>query len=219
MARSRRRRSRSTRPEGDGEERTYSIWPIAIVFVLIGAIGLGALLLKGSPSTPTETIPAFTTTTGPAGVGDDPADQSTTGSSTTAAPVTVPGGGPAPEGVTDVLVSGGVTTFAFAVPESFETVPSVAAVARATVAVTADDSGLEISTSCAASDEEALAQVAVTITPSSVTVLPVVVAPSDGPPCAGQETTRQVVLPLGQPVAGRPITVVPFGTAIPPPGD
>lgn len=216
------RRERATAPsdqQGPGEERTFSIWPIAVVFVLLGAVGLAAILLIGSPSTPTGTIPAFTTTTGPVGVGDDPADQSTTGSNTTAAPVTVPGGAPAPEGVTDVLVSGGVTTFAFAVPETFETVPSVAAVARATVAVTADGTGLEITTSCAASDEEALAQVAVTINPSSVTVLPVVVAPSDGPPCAGQETTRQVVLPLGQPVAGRPITVVPFGTAIPPPGD
>ena len=192
------------------QERSYSIWPFLIGFVLLGFFGLFGFLLFGSPSTPTETIPSFTTT-------------STTSTSAppedSGGPVTVPGGAAAPEGVRDVVAEGDATSFAFQLPESLASAPLRAVVARAEATLDAAGTSLVLDVACTASADEVLAQVTVTESATAVTVLPVVVLAAEGTaPCAAGAAPRQVTLPLTDPVGGRSVLLVPAGTQVPAPG-
>ncbi len=192
------------------QERTYSIWPFVAVFVVLGTVGLVGILMFGSPSTPTETIPSFTTTTeAPTSTGPDGG----------AAEVTVPGGDPAPDGVRDVVVDGDVTSYAFGTPESLASEPLRAFVARARATPDAAGTAIELDVSCTTSADEAIAQISVTATPTSITVLPVVIAPaSGGAACTPGTAPLRITLPLTEPVGGRAVVLVPAGTEVPPPG-
>jgi hypothetical protein len=194
----------------DGDERTYGIWGFAAGFVVLCTVGLVAFLVLGNSTSPTvpvstvsTTAPGRTTTTG------DPA--------TTAAPITVPGGGPAPAGATEVVTSGGVTSYTFAIPGDLAQLPVRSVVAPATAVPGADGRSLDLTVTCAYGAGEVLAQVGLTETGQSVTVLPVVVVPSDAPPCAAGEVVERVTVTLTAPLAGRPVDFVPAGTTAPTP--
>ncbi|UDY37816.1 hypothetical protein [Dermatobacter hominis] len=191
------------------QERTYSIWPFLILFVVLGTVGLIGILAFGSPSSPTGTIPSFTTTsTTPT---TEPPEDTT--------PVTVPGGAAAPEGVRDVVAEGDATSYAFQTPESLATVPLRAVVARAQATPDAAGTSLVLEVACTASADEVLGQVSVTETATSVTVLPVVVLAAEGTaPCAPGAAPREVTLPLERPIGSRSVVLVPAGTEVPAPG-
>ena len=193
----------------DDEPRTYGIWGFAALFVVLGAIGLGAFLVFGNTTTETVQLPAISTTTLPDTTVPDPDG--------TAAPITVPGGAPAPDGVREVVSSNGATSYAFTVPEDLSQVPLVAQVAPATAVPSADGTSLDITVTCTKVVGEALAQLSITEDPTSVTVLPVVLVPADAPPCVAGEVLQQVTVPLDPPLAGRQIVFVPPGTAVPTP--
>jgi hypothetical protein len=195
-------------PVSDQEERTYSIWPFVAVFVVLGLVGLFGILIFGNPTSPTGTIPSFTTTS----------TTPTTEAPDSSVPVTVPGGAAAPEGVRDVVAEGDVTSYAFDTPEALATVPLRAVVARATAAPDGSGTGIVLDVSCTRSADEVLAQVSVTESSSAVTVLPVVVLAADATaPCPAGAAPRQVTLPLRQPIGTRSIVLVPPGTEVPAP--
>lgn len=189
-------------------ERTYSIWPLLAVFLVLGAVGLAGILVVGNPTTPTETIPAFTTTstTTPPSTAPEPA-------------VTVPGGAPAPDGVKGVVVADGTTTYDFRRPAELSTGPLRAAAARSLVTAGIDGSSLVVGIACTLSDDEVLARIAVTESTERVDVTAVVVDAEDGgSTCSAGAPIRQVEVPLAAALAGRSITVAVAGTpvAVPP---
>lgn len=195
----------------DGEPRTYGIFGFLAAFVVLGTVGLLAFLVLGNSRTPTVQLPAASTTAGPTTT--EAADDGT------AAPVTVPGGAPAPDGVTQVVSSGGVISYAFEAPATLAQTPVQAEVPPTTATPTAGGTGLDVTVTCAGTAGEVLAQLSVTETATSVTVLTVVLAPAGAPPCTG-EVLRTVTVPLTSPLGARTVTVVPAGTPMPapPPG-
>ncbi|MFZ4518251.1 MAG: hypothetical protein ACOYOP_07675 [Microthrixaceae bacterium] len=191
----------------DGEPRTFSIWLFLAAFVVIGALGLAALLLLGGPSTPTVQLPTRQTTT-----------SSTVPSPTVAGggPVpTVPGGAPAPEGVQSVVVDGDATSYAFTVPEDLTRVAVRAVVAPAEAVPTPDGRSLTVTVRCGAATGEVLAQLTVTEGDTTVGVLPVVLAPTGAPACAPEAAPRVATVPLAEPLAARTVVVAPAGTEVP----
>lgn len=191
-------------------ERTYSIWPFLVGFVVLGTLGIAWLFLAGSPVTPTETIPSFTTTT------------STTTTSTVppvsaSAAVTVPGGARAPDGVTAVTVDGDLTTYRFAVAGVGSAGPLHAVVARAQVVPTNDGASVIVGVACTEGDAESLAEIRVTETALSLNVEPIVVAPEFPGSCASGTVLRQVTVPLRSPIGGRQIVLSTPATAVPVP--
>jgi hypothetical protein len=191
----------------DGDERTYSIWGFVVAFVVLGAIGLFAVLAIGNTRSGTVQLPTRQTTS----------TTSVPETTPTTPPVTVPGGAPAPEGVQEVIVDGGVTSYAFATPAELAQIPVRAVVPPATVTPSADGRELVVGVSCAVAVGESLAQITVTTDPATVTVLPVTLAPANAPPCDPTAAPRQVTLPLGEPLGARPVIVVPGGTEVPTP--
>ncbi len=191
----------------DDEPRTYSIWLFLGGFVLLGAVGLAALLTLGGPGTPTVQLPTRQTTTSstvppPTVPGGGPAP-------------TVPGGGPAPEGVRVVTVDGNAVAYGFTVPEELDRVAVRAVVAPADVTPTADGGSLAVTVRCGAGAGEALAQLTVTEGDATVEVLPVVLVPVGAPPCAAEAAPRTVVVPLGEPLRTRAVVVAPAGPEVP----
>jgi hypothetical protein len=189
----------------DGEARTYGIWWFALAFVVLGAVGLFALLTIGSPKTPTVQLPAASTTEPSTTSSTDPAS----------APVTMAGGAPAPDGVDSVVTAGDATTFTFSLAAGTSQTPFTAAVPPTTATADAADDALDVIVSCASAGDQ-LAEITVTESATGVTVLPVVLVPAAAPPCSGQ-VVRTVRIPLRSPLAGRPVTVVPAGTSVPTP--
>jgi hypothetical protein len=194
---------------GDDEERTYGIWGFVVVFAVLGAVGLGAYLLFGNTTDETVQLPAVSTTTEVTTTTVDPA--------ATVAPVTVPGGAPAPDGVQAVVSSDGVTSYAFATPQELAQVPIRTVVARAAAVPAAGGSSLQVTVDCTVGVGEALAQLSITESPDSVTVLPVVLAPADAAPCAPDAVRRVVTVPLASPLGTRQVILVPAGTEVPTP--
>lgn len=190
----------------DDEERSYGIWGFAALFVVLGAVGLGAFLVFGNTTSGTVQLPGIATTTRP-----DTTPEPTDG---TAAPVTVPGGGPAPDGVREVVSTGGATAYAFTTSQDLAQVPIRAVVAPATAVASADGVALTVTVTCAGGVGEALAQLSVTEDATSVVVLPIVLVPADAPPCVAGELLRQVTVPLLSPLGGRRVVLVPAGTSV-----
>ncbi len=190
----------------DGEPRTYGIWWFALGFVALGVIGLMGFLVLGSSSSPTVQLPGSSTTEAP----------TTTAAPVTAAPVTIPGGAVAPDGVSDVVSTGGTTTYSFSMSDSVAQSPYSAAVPPTTATPAAGDTGLDLTISCAGTSGDVLAEITVTETPTSIVVLPVVLVPANAPPCTGL-VLRTLTVPLTAPLAGRPVDVVAAGTPVPTP--
>jgi hypothetical protein len=193
---------------GDDGEKTYGIWWFVVAFVVLGAVGLAAFLLLGNDTTETVQLPlatttSVTTTTLPAGA--------------TTAPVTVPGGAPAPDGVREVVSSDGATSYAFTTTEELSQVPVRTVVGRATAVATPEGTSLEVTVDCTVAEGEALAQLNITEDASTVTVLPVVLAPATAPACVAGTVLRQVTVPLASPIGSRQVVLVPAGTEVPTP--
>ncbi|MEI7885798.1 MAG: hypothetical protein WCJ04_00245 [Actinomycetes bacterium] len=202
----------------DGKGKTFGIWGFVSLFVLLAAAGLAALLLIGSPNTPTEPVTGDLT----------PNTSLTTTSLTTtslleaAAPSgevsnTLPGGAAAPEGVSQVLSSPGSLSFAFQVPPEFSVSQAQTAVAPVRTRTSPQESSITAVISCAVSSEEVLAQVSVSETSQSVTLAAVVLVPPNAPPCSAAAVPREVTLPLAAPLGQRTVLVVPPGTEVPQP--
>jgi len=194
------------------------------MFVVLGGLGLLAALLLPSRNSETsqlpESLPSATATTAvtlPADSGGESGGGSGNESGGGESPVTVPGGEPVPEGVTEVLATGGSTAFSFAVPESLKGSRVKAAVPAATATPSADESQLLVTVRCSLVKNETLAQVAISEGDSVVTVLPVVLIPERGEPCVAGSVLKSVSLPLASPLGDRQIFVAPAGTAVPTP--
>jgi hypothetical protein len=132
--------------------------------------------------------------------------------------VTVPGGAPAPKGVTKVLATEGSTAFSFEVPPSFRDQRVRAAVPPPTAVPNGDGTQLLVTVNCSLVRNEVLAQVALSEGDSVVTVLPVVLVPEKGDPCPVGTEIAQVILPLVTPLGTRQVFVAPEGTEVPTPG-
>ena len=208
------------------------------MFAVIGLVGLAGVLMVGSPRTPTVQLAGTqtldprtrdTTVPGESASGVEgalssvpvttaaaPATTATTVpvSSTTPPTVTLPGGAAAPAGVREVLRTEDSTSFTFDVPPELVS-GSATAVPPTRVAFSADGNAVSVFVSCAASASEVLALVSVTEAEGSITVLAVVLVPDGGPPCDLAVPPREVTVPLAAPAAGRTLTVVPAGTAVP----
>lgn len=199
----------------------YGIWGLAALFVLLAGLALLVVLFLPSPQSETVELPSKQ----PASTVPSTDDAGTAGGASggtagqgSATPVTVPGGAPAPEGVTKVLATEGSTAYSFEVPTSFRDQRVRAAVPPASAVPNGDGTQLLVTVSCSLVRNEVLAQVALSEGDSVVTVLPVVLVPDEGEPCpAGTEIAR-VVLPLATPLGTRQVFVAPEGTEVPTPG-
>lgn len=178
-------------------------------FVLIGLVGLVTLLVLGGGGGPTEQV--STRQTLPVGGGDE----ATTSTPPGGGPVTTPDGKPAPEGVQEVRVSDGVTTFVFEVPEDASTGQLAAKVAPTGAELVEDGSALVLTIGCAGSSEEFLAQVSVGESVDTITVASVALVPASAPACDDGAPTRSIQVPLAEPAGDRSVVVVPPGTEIP----
>jgi hypothetical protein len=213
------------RRNGERTERTWSIWGFVVLFVVLAVAGILLLLLVSPPGSETVALPVDPTSTtappasdGAAGSVDPDPDP---GDGRTEPPVSFPDGTPAPDGAQQILVDGDITTISFATPERLATVPVLAIVPPVTVTPVPGADGtpggaLRLTVLCASTDTDVLAQVVVTEDATSVTVLPVVLAPVGGGPC-GAAALRELVIPLRRPVGERSVRSIPPGTAVPTP--
>lgn len=185
-------------------DRTFSIWPLFVGFLVLAAIGVAGLVLLGSPSSPTDTLPPFPTTSTTA----------TSGASSSSPEPTAPGGASLPDGVNDVVSAPGVTTYVYRDRSEAPDDSAIAVVARGQVVPGAGDASIVVDLACTVSDGELLAQVSVTETESAITVQPVVVSSEGAAPCSASSPGRQLTLPLLSPVGGRTLELDAAGTVV-----
>ena len=179
-------------PGGDGRG-TISFWVIVAVAVVLFGVGL-YLFVKGSPSGETSQLDVSMRR-----------PQESTPS--------LPDGSDVPAGVIDVLEADGALTYALEPPPEwadYEGTPT-ATVAPVTVEPVDDGAALLVRVACASSAGEYLAQVGLTESASTITVMAVAVQPDDGAPCDPAATAREFRLPLQEPVGQRSVVVVPPG--------
>jgi len=204
----------------------YGIWWLAAFFVLLAGLALLVVLFLPTPQSETVELPSkqsvSTVPSDSASTDDSASAPGTAGGSTagtTGAPaVTVPGGAPAPEGVTKVLATEGSTSFSFEVPSTLRNERVRAAVPPATAVPNGDGTQLLVTVDCSLVRNEVLAQVALSEGDSVVTVLPVVLVPEKGDPCPAGTQIAKVILPLATPLGTRQVFVAPEGTEVPTPG-
>lgn len=223
---------------GEGGPKTYSIWGFVACFSLLGVVGIVLLLTMGSPGAPTEQVGTRQTlaeeVSAPDAVGKDVAasssstttstttsttepERSSTSTSTPPADTVPPSQGTA-DGVTQVLTADGSTSYVFRAPSGVELTTLETVVAPMTLRLSEDSGTAYLSVGCARSADEFLAQVLVQESESLVTFVAIAVAPPGGAPCPATSTPRQVELKLTSPIAGRALSVIPWGTPVPPVG-
>jgi len=191
--------------EEDGP-KTVSIWWFVLVFVLAGSIGLYWFLTHGNPHAPTEQLNPPTTTTALAAEPE----------ATTPIP-TMPDGTKAPSDISAVLSQDGTVSYSFNIPDELARVPVRATVGRAVVEQNPDANGLSVRVDCTAGAGEDVAQITVSESTDTVTVLPIVLTPQDAPACQQGLQIERIVLPLTTPLGTRDIVVAPPGTEVPDP--
>ncbi len=172
---------------------TISFWTVAAVAVVLFAVGM-VLFIKGNPSGTTSQLEVSMRRPVPSGP-------------------SLPDGSHAPDGVVEVLEADGALTYALEPPPQWDDIEGSPSTVVAPVTVTQDDDGnvLVLTVGCAASSEEYLAQVGLTESASTVTVMAVAVQPTAGAPCDPAAPPRQFRLPLQEPVGARTVVVVPPG--------
>lgn len=185
-----------TRSTADGP-RTISFWLIAAIALVLFVVGV-ILFVGGAEQGSTSLVDVPQRRPEPTGP-------------------TLPDGSDAPEGVAEVLQADGALTYGLTPPESWADVqgePSTV-VAPVTVEQVDDGAALEATVSCAASASEFLAQVGLTESGTSITVLAIAVQPPAGAtpaaPCDPAAAPRVFRLPLQEPVGSRSVVVVPAG--------
>ncbi len=181
--------------EGQGFEGrgTISFWTIAAVAVVLLGIGI-YLFVKGDPSGSTSQLDVSMRRPQESGP-------------------SLPDGSEVPDGVIDVLEVDGALTYALEPPPEwadYEGTPTPV-VAPVRVEQVDDGAALRVHVGCAASAGEYLAQVGLTESASTVTVMAVAVQPDAGEPCDPAAPTREFRLPLQEPVGDRTVVVVPPG--------
>jgi len=204
----------------------YGIWGLAALFVLLAGLALLVVLFLPTPQSETVELPSKqSVSTVPSdsasadgGTGVDGTAGASPGGTPGAPAVTVPGGAPAPEGVTKVLATEGSTSFSFEVPPTLRNERVRAAVPPATAVPNGDGTQLLVTVNCSLVRNEVLAQVALSEGDSVVTVLPVVLVPEKGDPCPAGTQIAKVILPLATPLGTRQVFVAPEGTEVPTPG-
>jgi len=196
----------------------YGIWGLAALFVLLATAALLVVLFLPSPQSETVELPSKQPASTVPTTDDGTGSSGGSAAQGTTSPVTVPGGAPAPEGVTKVLATEGSVAFSFEVPPSYRDQRVRAAVPPATAVPNGDGTQLLVTVSCSLVRDEVLAQVALSEGDSVVTVLPVVLVPEQGDPCPAGTELAQVVLPLTAPLGNRQVFVAPAGTEVPTPG-
>ena len=197
-------------------DRSVGIWGIVAIFVAIAVVGLVVLLFIAPDED--ESVPVPTSQTLPEGYEEPATSEQAAGSAPT-----LPGGAPAPEGVSEVDVGGGTTSLTFDPPAGATTDEGALAegwtaqIAPARAEPSEDGSELLIRVGCGRSEDEFLAQLTVTEAETLVTVAAVAVAPDGGTPCPDGEPDRHVfTIQLGEPLGDRQLDVVPAGTLIDP---
>jgi len=185
------------------------------VFVALALIGLFVLLFIRP--TEDESVKVPTSQTLPEGY-EDPTAATEPGEG---GPPTLPGGAPAPEGVSSVQAQDGTISLIFDPPpgattESGELAPGWSAqIAPAEVTASEDGTEVVVRVRCGRSAEEFLAQLAVTESDTAVTVGPVAVARDGAAPCPDGEGDRRVLtIPLSNPVGSRELVTLPAGTPV-----
>jgi hypothetical protein len=211
--------------QGFADEPSYGIWGIVAVFVLLAGAGL-ALLLFG-PASGGDSVQLDTAQTMPerdgrsgapsSGAGGSDASGVTTSTAGATTSVTFPDGSPAPDGAAEVTVDGDTVSVRFRPPEGVDeaSLALLTPVVPATMVRPVEGGrALSIEPSCSRSADEFLAGVSVTESAEVVSVAAVVLVPDGGRPCAGVDPAP-VRVPLGSPLAGRNVVVLPAGTATP----
>lgn len=197
-----------TRDSSDGP-RTISFWVIVAVAVVLFGVGI-VLFVSGDSTGTTAQLDVSQRRPVPSGP-------------------SLPDGSAAPDGVAEVHEADGALTYALEPPEGWVDVggePSTA-VAPVTVEQIDDGAALLVSVACAQSAGEYLAQVGVTESASTVTVMAVAVLPAEavgaaptgepGPtgepaePCDPAADAREFRFPLQEAVGSRTVVVVPAG--------
>lgn len=185
-----------TRRTADGP-RTISFWLIAAIALVLFVVGV-ILFVGGADQGSTSQVDVPQRRPEPSGP-------------------TLPDGSDAPEGVAEVLQADGALTYALTPPESWVDVQGEPSTAVAPVSVEQVDDGdaLVATVSCAVAADEFLAQVGLTESGTSITVLAIAVQPppgvATGAPCDPAATPREFRLPLQEPVGSRSVVVVPAG--------
>ncbi len=177
--------------EGPG---TISFWTIVAVAVVLLAIGI-YLFVKGNPSGSTSQLDVSMRRP-------------------QAAAPSLPDGSDVPDGIAEVHETDGALTYALEPPPEwadYEGTPEPL-VAPTTAEPVDDGAALQVRVRCAASSEEYLAQVGLTESASTVTVMAVAVQPDAGAaPCDPAAAAREFRLPLQEPLGSRTLVVVPAG--------
>jgi hypothetical protein len=193
----------------DEQQKTYSIWWILAVILVLGGVGLAMVILSGAEETsPTRQLPS------------DPSTVSTTSSTTTSSvvPPTFPGGAPAPERIEKVLSSPGKTTYIYRLPAGFTDQASTAVVAPAVATPANGGAAVTVAMACAVSEGSVPGEIIVTEDPLEVQVIPVAVGHSLGAPCPPALNIETIDLPLEQPLGDRQLVVAPSGSVVNLPG-
>lgn len=204
-------------------ERTYSMWALLALFAVIGIVGLLAVLMAGSPRGATEQVGdqtlnsrlrASTTTTVAADATASTGPTDAAPAETAATPPPTPDT-TLPPGVTGVLRDEGSTVLSLDVPPELGSTATTPVIPPVQIRRAEDGTSITIVISCARSSAEVPAQVSVTETDDSITVVAVTLVPEGGPPCDPAAPPREVPVTLERPIDGRPVVVVPAGTTVP----
>lgn len=199
-----------------GQPRTFNTWAIIGVFAVLGAIGI-FLFIGGDHRGSTEVVPTkqLLTDASTSEVPSSP-DPTAPGKDGDAdADAAAAGPDDLPPGVTHQQ-SGTANAYVFTPPDDLAGAAGAdlrIEVAKATVA--ASDDGIVVTVECTSSAQEFLAQVSVDEGPQVVTVIPVILIPPQGAPCAPGAAARSISLPLGAPLGTRTVNVAPAGSTLP----
>jgi hypothetical protein len=193
----------------DDTQKSYSIWGILAVFLLLAGLGLAIIITSGSNErSPTQRL------------ADDPSTSTTTSSSTTSSttPMTFPDGTPPPERIEKVTASPGQIIYTYRLPAGFMDQPTKSMVAPAIVESADGGKAVSIAMACAVSDGSVPAEVIVLEDPMEIRVVPVAIGHALGSPCPSGQTIERITIPLEQPQGTRRLVVTPSGAAVKLPG-
>lgn len=181
-------------------------WVLASLSAL-AIVGLVAVIVVGFPQGPTEVVPTPQTL---------PPERDITTTTSPLSDASFPDGSPAPDGVSEVLVADRSTSLSFRMPDGLDASTLAPAVAPVRTAVVDDGAAISVGVECARSADEVLAQISVSETDGTISVLAVVLVPDDGAPCQDPPAdVASVEVPLLAEVGGRTIDAIPPGTPVP----
>lgn len=189
----------------DGEERTFSIWPLLGLMAALGAVGLYLVLaLGGSATSSTGALPADPSTT-----------TTTVAPSTSAVPTpTFPGGEQAPERIREVRTQPGEARYIYRLPAELSAEPTSAVVAPTDAKVNAEGTAVEVTMTCAPTLGSVPAGIVVNEDPVEVRVTGIAVGFQLGEPCPALQVIETLTIPLDEPLGVRRLVVDPPGTKV-----